>query len=161
MCMQDRVSHSIDTPIATKCPCYNCQKKVVPCLQPYHSRVFEQNVYVWTSPIHRYGLFALKSMNSKDIICLYSGERRADPVEGHDYTCTVKSVTTEPDFVIDSEDPNNHSGRWANCSTNPNARLTIPLGGVINCRDKNKCAILLECIKNIERDEEIVIDYNE
>ena len=152
------------------CECYNCarnnlnlhpQRNVVPfrCLQPYHSSVFEQNVYVWTSPIHGYGLFTRKSINKKDIICLYSGERRVDAVEGHKYTCKIKSVTTKPDFYIDSQDPDNLSGRWANSSKTPNARLTIPLGGVINCQDQKKCAILVECISNIEKGEEIVIDY--
>ena len=169
MDIQDRVSDSIDTSVFTKCECYNCERnrynchrKVVPtsCLQPYHSSVFERNVYVWRSPIHRYGLFAQNRMKNKDIICLYSGERRVDAVEGHNYTCKIKSVTTtEPDFYIDSQDPDNFSGRWANSSKTPNARLVIPLGGVIKCRDKNKFAILVECIRNIEKGDEIVIDY--
>ena len=158
---QDRVLRCIDIK-GIRCLCYNCteQQKRVPCLQPHHATVFEQNVYVWRSQIHNFGLFARNNMLPKDIICLYSGVRREEPIEGNVFTCKIKSITVDTqDFYIDSNDPQNYCGRWMNHSKSPNARLVIPLGGVIRCRDKEKCAILVECITNIKQGEEILIDY--
>ena len=121
------------------------------CLQPHHATVFERNVYVSKSKIHRFGLFARNDILPKDIICLYSGVRRDEPIEGNVFTCRIKSTTDDtPDYYIDSNDPQNYCGRWMNHGDSPNARLVIPLGGVIRCPDKEKCAILVECKTKIK-----------
>ena len=145
---------------STTCLCHNCTLKTIPCLQPYHSSVFERHVYIAESSVHGYGLFARSPIRVKDIICLYSGDRRSSAIEGNDYICKVTSCVqgVEP-FFIDGKDKPYYSGRWANHSNFPNARLVVPLGGVISCHDNKKCAILVECIKPIEKDEEIFIDY--
>ena len=158
---QDRVKYDVGSEDTT-CWCANCKVKELPCLQPYHSRVVEQHVYVWKSPIEGFGLFARHSMREKDIICLYSGERRTDAVEGNKYTCKIQgdSKGSEP-FYIDGQDKPYYSGRWLNHSIDPNARLVVPLGGVISCHDNTKCAILVECIKPIGKNEEIFVDYGD
>ena len=160
--VQDRVLHCIDIE-GIRCLCYNCteQPKRDPCLQPHHATVFERNVYVSKSKIHRFGLFARNDILPKDIICLYSGVRREEPIEGNVFTCKIKSITDDTqDYYIDANDPRNYCGRWMNHGDSPNARLVIPLGGVIRCPDKEKCAILVECKTNIKEGDEILIDYD-
>lgn len=157
--VQDRISHGVISEGST-CLCYSCTVKVGSCLQPYHSRVFERHVYVWESPIHGFGLFARHSMRVKDIICLYSGQRRTSADEGNEFICKVQGDTKGNEtFFIDGQDKPYYSGRWANHSHDPNARLVVPLGGVISCHDNKKCAILVECIKPIGKREEIFVDY--
>ena len=142
------------------CLCFNCKVEKVPCLQPFHTSVFERHVYVDKSSVHGYGLFARTAMRVMDIICLYSGDRCSRAIDGKDYVCKVKSDTEgSKSFFIDGENKPYYSGRWANHSKLPNARLVVPLGGVISCHDNKKCAILVECIKPIAANEEILIDY--
>lgn len=161
MFVQDRIRYSTKCE-GTACLCYHCTAaKGLPCLQPYHATIFEQHVYVHKSPIHGYGLYARHAIRVKDIICLYSGERRTSVVEGNNFICKVHTSDTKGSevFFIDGQDTPHFSGRWANHSHVPNARLTVPLGGVISCHDNKKCAILVECIKAIKEHEEIFIDY--
>ena len=101
-------------------------------------------------------------MRKNDIICLYSGERRTDVVEGNNYTCKIQGDPKgSKTFYIDGRDKPYYSGRWINHSKAPNARLVVPLGGVLTCHDKTKCAILVECIKPIGENEEIFVDYGD
>ena len=162
MFTQDRILYDSGSEDST-CLCVHCKVKGLPCLQPYYSRLVEQHVYVWKSKIHRFGLFAQHSMRVKDIICLYSGERRTKAVEGNNYTCKIQQGDSKRNetFYIDGRDKPYYSGRWINHSTAPNARLIVPLGGVIRCHDNTKCAILVECIKRIKENEEIFIDYGD
>lgn len=141
--------------------CHNCTTvKELPCLQPFHSTIFEQHVYVSKSTVHGFGLFARHLMREKDIICLYSGERRTSIVQGNDYICKVEGDTDRTEsFFIDGQDKPYYSGRWSNHSIVPNARLTVPLGGVLICHDNKKCGIVVECIRPIAENEEIFIDY--
>ena len=112
------------------------------------------------SDVHGIGLFATKRIKKKDIICLYSGERRLSADEGNEFICKVEGDTKGSEtFFIDGRDKPYYSGRWINHSNDPNARLVVPLGGVISCHDNKKCAILVECIKAIKEHEEIFIDY--
>ena len=151
------------------CLCYHCVSKrydntdrknhhrvqQLTCLQPLNMMVVEKNVFVWTSKIHGFGLFARRKMKPLDIVCLYSGDLRQ------------KKWTTTGDFVceidqgfIDSEDVNNFSGRWMNHSCSPNARLVVPLGQkLLKCLQKGRVAILVECVKTIHPFDEICIDY--
>ena len=131
--------------------CVHCKVKGLPCLQPYHSRVVEQHVYVCKSTTHRFGLLTRHSMWTKDIICLYSGERRTNTVEGNNYTCRIQgdSKGSETFYWWSGRDKPYYSGRWINHSNVPNTRLIVPLGGVISCHDNTKCVILVECIKCI------------
>ena len=128
---QDRVEYDVGSEDTT-CLCINCKAKELPCLQPYHSRVVEQHVYVWKSRIEGFGLFARHSMRENDIICLYSGERRSDAVEEtNKYTCRIQGDSKGSEsFYIDGQDQPYYSGRWINHSNDPNARLVVPLGGV-------------------------------
>lgn len=160
MFVQDRIYHGVVSE-GTTCLCYRCNVEGgMSCLQPYHSSVFEQHVYVWESPIHGFGLFARHSMRVKDIICLYSGERRTSVDEGNEFICKVEGDTKGSEtFFIDGRDKPYYSGRWTNHSDDPNARLIVPLGGVITCHNNKKCAILVECIKPIREHEEIVVHY--
>ena len=159
---QDRVEYDVGSEDTT-CLCINCKAKELPCLQPYHSRVVEQHVYVWKSRIEGFGLFARHSMRENDIICLYSGERRSDAVEEtNKYTCRIQGDSKGSEsFFIDGQDQPYYSGRWINHSNDPNARLVVPLGGVIRCHNTTKCAILVECIKPIGKNEEIFVDYGD
>ena len=156
---QDRILCDVGSEDTT-CLCVHCKVKGLPCLQPYHSRVVEQHVSVWKSTTHGFGLFARHPMRVKDIICLYSGERRTDAVEGNNYTCKIQGDSKGSEtFYIDGRDKPYYSGRWINHSNDPNARLVVPLGGVLSCHDNTKCAILVECIKRIRENEEIFVDY--
>ena len=158
--MQDRIYHGVASE-GTTCSCYHCNVKGGnSCLQPYHSSVFERHVYVWKSPIDGFGLFARHPMRVKDIICLYSGERRTSADEGNEFICKVEGDRKgSENLFIDGRDKPYYSGRWANHSDDPNARLVVPLGGVISCHDNKKCAILVECIKPIGECEEIFVHY--
>ena len=159
MFVQDRIWFATSSENTT-CLCYHCTKcqEGLSCLQPLHSTIFEQHVYVSKSLVHGFGLFARHSMREKDIICLYSGEHRTSVVEGNRYTCSVHTKTGEILF-IDGQDKPYYSGRWANHSTVPNARLVVPLGGLLSCHDNKKCGVLVECLGAIEENEEIFIDY--
>lgn len=110
-------------------------------------------------------MFARNQMEPKDIICLYSGVCRYEISHEHeenDYIVKVKSVTTDSsDCYIDGSHVFNYSGRYANYHTSPNARLIIPIGGLIICRHERRKAILVECTKPIEKGEEIFIDYDD
>ena len=159
MFTQDRVFYDAGSE-DTRCLCIHCKVKGLPCLQPYHSRVVEQHVYVWKSTTHGFGLFARHSMRVNDIICLYSGERRTSVVEGNNYTCKIQGDSKGSEtFYIDGRNKPYYSGRWINHSTVPNASLIVPLGGVISCHENTKCAILVHCVKRIRKHEEIFIDY--
>ena len=91
-------------------------------------------------------------MKHKDIICLYSGVSRKKGESTGDFTCSTSICD------IDSGDVNNYSGRWINHSYTPNARLVIPIGGLLTCHNK-RVAIIVECVKPISQCEEIFIDY--
>ena len=136
--------------------CYNCVHKQGTCLQPFHMMVVERNVVVWKSVVHGYGLFARKSMQSGDIICLYSGDlRKTNEVTGN-FVCDIHG---NPYQKIDGQARDNYSGKWMNHSLTPNARLCIPLGDhLFKCHAK-RIAILVECVRPIAWFEEIFIDY--
>lgn len=114
--------------------------------------VVERNVFVWSSTVHGYGLFARKPMKRSDLICLYSGISRKKGESTGDFTCSTNTCD------IDSGDVNNYSGRWMNHSCTPNARLVVPIGGLLTCHNK-RVGIIVECLQPIYQCEEIFIDY--
>ena len=109
-------------------------------------------MFVWPSTVHGYGLFARKSMKRSDIICLYSGVSRKKGESTGDFTCRTNICD------IDGGDVDNYSGRWINHSYSPNARLVVPIGGLLTCHNKRVCFIV-ECLQPISQCEEIFIDY--
>ena len=128
-----------------------------PCLQPYRTSVLEQNVFVWRSKIHNYGLFARKSIAKGDIICLYSGSLHENiATNKSDFICTIQHNNKK--YHIDSNDILNYSGRWCNHSVVPNARLLVPRIGILKLRT-GQHAILVECVRTIKTCDEIFINY--
>ena len=63
-------------------------------------------------------------------------------------------------LFIDSHDTKNFSGRWINHHFRPNARLVEPAGGIFQI-SSTRCAIIVECIEEIQNGGEIFIDYGE
>ena len=110
-------------------------------------------MFVWSSTVHGYGLFARKSLQPSDIICLYSGVSRKKGESTGDFIVSTEICD------IDGEDVNNYSGRWMNHSYTPNARLVRPIiGGLLTCPNK-RVGIIVECLRPISQCEEIFIDY--
>ena len=109
-------------------------------------------MFVWPSTVHGYGLFARKSMKRSDIICLYSGVSRKKGESTGDFTCRTNICD------IDGGDVDNYSGRWINHSYSPNARLVVPIGGLLTCHNK-RVGVIVECLQPISQCEEIFIDY--
>lgn len=146
------------------CKCYNCQNesnmrhKI--CLQPYHKTWFERNVFVSKSPVHGYGLFACKDLQPNDIICFYSG-KRVSAQKDSAFVCKVNGDEEHggTDSFIDGSNHANFSGRWINHSYIPNARLIVPIGGVLRCHENRRDVIIVECVKEIKKGEEIFINY--
>lgn len=91
-------------------------------------------------------------MKRSDLICLYSGFSRKKGESTGDFTCSTNTCD------IDSGDVNNYSGRWMNHSCTPNARLVVPIGGLLTCHNK-RVGIIVECLQPIYQCEEIFIDY--
>ena len=127
------------------------------CLQPYHYSVLERNVFVWRSKIHNYGLFARKTMVKGDIICLYSGSLHTNILNNKgDFICSI--ALNNKKYYIDARDILNYSGRWCNHSVVPNARLLVPLRGILKLKT-GQHAILIQCVRTINRCDEIFINY--
>ena len=166
-CMTDAINVPDDHGIH-KCLCYNCTTnnndnpscKGLPCLQPYHNTILENNVFVWTSSVHGFGVFALKHLKPKDIICLFTGKVKSSQQTDNDYTCKVDGGNNGgDDLFIDSSNQDNYSGRYINHSCVPNARLVVPVNGVLRCKKTNKRGVIVECVREIQQHEEIFIDY--
>ena len=139
-----------------KCQCHNCsQENGKPCLQPLFKTGLEHNVVARESEVHGIGLFASKRIQKHDIICLYSGTLVKENTES-DFVANV--IVSNTKMFIDGRDVNNFSGRWINHRLNPNARLIQPWESDILCY-KEKHAIIVECIEEIQAGEEIFIDY--
>ena len=118
----------------------------------------EMNAFVWKSSVHGFGLFSRKHLRPGDIICLYSGTVGSSQTENA-FTCKVDGAEHGSTFMIDSSDHDNYSGRWINHSCVPNARLVVPIGGVIRNDKSKRYAIIVECVNEIHQCEEIFIDY--
>ena len=116
----------------------------------------EHNVVARESKVHGIGLFARKRIKKGDIICLYSGKLVSENTKS-DFVANV--IVSKRKMFIDGRDVDNFSGRWINHRLNPNARLTQPWEGNGILRYRGKHAIIVECIAEIQRDEEIFIDY--
>jgi len=91
-------------------------------------------------------------MKRSDIICLYSGVSRKKGESTGDFTCRTNICD------IDGGDVDNYSGRWINHSYSPNARLVVPIGGLLTCHNK-RVGVIVECLQPISQCEEIFIDY--
>ena len=118
----------------------------------------ERNAFVWKSPVHGFGLFSRKRLQPGDIICLYSGTVGSLQTDNA-FTCKVDGEERGSILMIDSSDQDNYCGRWINHSCVPNARLVVPIDGVIRNDEIKRCAIIVECVKEIHQCEEIFIDY--
>lgn len=111
------------------------------------------------SAVHGIGLFATKCFKKKDIICLYSGD-----IVSKSYAETTQSkylveISVEKGtLVIDGQDVNNFSGRWINHRFRPNARLVQPAGGILKV-SPTRYAIIVECIAEIQKGDEIFVNY--
>ena len=145
-----------------KCVCYNCfddgDHLILngnPCLQPYYKTCMERNVFVWKSPVHGFGVYARKRLRPKEIICLYSGKPGSSETD-NPFICKVDGEE-DGSILIDASDPNNYSGRWINHSFVPNARLVVPICGLM--RHDKKYVVIVECTKEIQQFEEVFIDY--
>ena len=154
------VKTSADGDKLHQCLCYNCFNggNGNPCLQPYHNTCMEMNAFVWKSLVHGFGLFSRKHLQPGDIVCLYSGTVGSSQMENA-FTCKVDGEERGSTLMIDSSDHDNYSGRWINHSCVPNARLVVPIGGVIRNDKIKRYAIIVECVKEIHPCEEIFIDY--
>ena len=108
------------------------------------------------SGVHGIGLFASKRIQKRDIICLYSGKLVKENTKS-DFVANV--IVSKTKMFIDGRDVNNFSGRWINHRLNPNARLIQPWESNGILRYKEKHAIIVECIEEIQVGEEIFIDY--
>jgi len=159
---QDRINAIIAKDVeelSNDCVCDNCfEEEGGRCLQPYYKTGLEHNVFARSSDVHGIGLFSRKHLKQGDIICLYSGTTTISSTQS-EFIAKVM-VSTDPDqkIFIDSVDTDNFSGRWINHSIYPNARLVLPIGGLLTYKDQ-RVAILVECVKEIQDDEEIFIDY--
>ena len=111
--------------------------------------------------MHGIGLFATKRIKKKDIICLYSGdivsEMHAETTKSN---YLVEIGVGKRTLFIDGQNTKNFSGRWINHHFQPNARLVQPAGGIFWI-SSTRCAIIVECIQEIQNDGEIFIDYGE
>lgn len=105
--------------------------------------------------MHGMGLFARRNLQKKDIICFYSGDVPLKNIKSK-YIAEVKDLKGEI-ILIDGDDVKNFSGRWMNHSARPNARLVKPIGGIL--RYDKKHVILVECIKEIRKGDEIFVNY--
>ena len=108
------------------------------------------------SDVHGIGLFARKRIWIGDIICLYSGNLVSEATES---VFIANVIASKRKMFIDGRDAENFSGRWMNHSVDPNARLIQPWEGKGILQYKGKHAIIVECIKEIQKDEEIFIHY--
>ena len=156
--IQERIHDALEmasVDLCVECSCSSCiQKNGAACLQPFFKTGLEHNVIARNSGVHGIGLFARKQLGVKDIICLYSGDLVSKPTE----SAFIAEVSAgERTMYIDSRDTQNFSGRWINHSIEPNARLIQSWEGMLQYKGKH--AILVECIRNIERGDEIFIDY--
>ena len=143
--------------LSIECKCYNClHGNGKPCLQPLFITGLEHNVVARESRVHGIGLFARKRIHIGDIICLYSGTL-VSAVKKSDFLAKV--IVSKREMFIDGGDVDNFSGRWINHMCNPNARLIQPWEGNGILRYKEKYAIIVVCIKNIQKGEEIFINY--
>ena len=143
--------------MCSKCQCHNClQGNGKPCLQPLFKTGLEHNVVARESKVHGIGLFASKRIQKRDIICLYSGTLVKENTES-DFVANV--IVSNTKKFIDARDVKNFSGRWINHRLNPNARLIQPWESDGILRYKDKHAIIVECIEEIQVGEEIFIDY--
>ena len=143
--------------MCSKCQCHNClQGNGKPCLQPLFKTGLEHNVVARESKVHGIGLFASKRIQKRDIICLYSGKLVKKNTES-DFVANV--IVSNTKKFIDARDVKNFSGRWINHRLNPNARLIQPWESDGILRYKDKHAIIVECIEEIQVGEEIFIDY--
>ena len=142
------------------CVCFACRENETnprvnekkKCLQPYHYK--EPNVFVSTSTIHGFGLFARKDIKKETVICFYTGEHKTDIPKSTSFVCTIKGNGNDI-WHVDSTDEDNHSGRWSNHCLPPNAELVVP--PKIKIEDK-KFAILLLSKRDIKPYEEITTD---
>ena len=125
-------------------------------MQPYLPTGFEPNVFARKSTVDGIGLFAGKRLQKEDIICLYSGNVVSETTESK---YVVKVSDQNGSILIDGHDVDNFSGKWINHSLRPNARLVKPIGGIL--RYKERRVIIVESLKEIQKGEEIFIDYGE
>lgn len=135
-------------------------------LQPYSS--LEPFVEVAISNVHGNGLFAKRNIPEGNVICWYSGtcKKKLDPNNTSDFILDVEwtnPVTGDAEvWYLDSINPNNSAGRWANDAINTefenNARYENgPL--VQHPKDKDTYYVFVTAKRDIWKGEEILISY--
>lgn len=114
---------------------------------------------MWTSKIHRNGLFACQPLNPKDIVIEYVGEKITVPVaDRREVTyekigvCDCYLFALDSEYIVDATFYGNKA-RYINHSCDPNLiSEKIVVDG--------KTHIVFTASRHIEKDEELTFNYS-
>ena len=110
---------------------------------------------VGKSDLHGYGLFATMRVPAKTILCRYTGVRvRVSDSKDKDWLARLDKV-----HAIDSSDPHNEGGRWANHSLDCNSHLIQSIEDGIWDGEEGIWFLYVISTRDIEIGCEITVNY--